>query len=155
MPRPKGHRYQYKYLGRTSKFTEEVVRKLDECAAVQASVSETCFYAGISRDTYYRWMEENRDLSDRLDDLRQKPFLKARQTIISRLDDVNVAFRFLEKMKPEEFPDILKIQLSGQINDGRTHTPQEDLDTIAKFHQELKDNITRRIINKAKQEEKI
>lgn len=143
----KPNQFRYKYVGRQSKLTPELVTKLEECAAVQASVAETCFYAGIARQTYYRWMDENPELSDRMADLRQKPFLRARQTIISRLDDVNTAFRFMEKIKPDEFADTLKMQHSGEIGDG---TPQEDKEVIAEFHARLKANMQKRIKEKSR-----
>lgn len=127
MARPNKHKKHYKYVGRPTKLSDEVVRKLEEAATIRATIPELCYYAGISRDTYYRWMKENPELSDRLDDLRQNPLLRARRTIIGRLDtDVNVAFRFLEKEKPEEYGEKIKIEHkhSEQIEGGQTdNTP--------------------------------
>jgi len=149
MARPTKRQQQYRYVGRATKLTEEVIRKMEECAAIRATVQELCFYAGIHRDTYYTWMKQNPELSDRLDDLRQKPFLKARQTIIGGLDDVNVAFKFMEKEKPEDYADILNIKHSGAI--GTEEISADDKEAIAAFHAILKENIKKRNIEKAKE----
>src|SRR3990167_5466658 len=141
-------KYRYRYVGRTSKLNEEMVRKLEEAAAVRATIQELCFYAGISKDTYYRWIKESPELNDRLEDLRQKPFLKARQTIISRLDDVNVAFKFMEKEKPDEYGERLNVKdIPSQSPDG-IH-PEDQL-LREEFKSKLKENIKKRWAEKEK-----
>lgn len=139
---------KYKYVGpgRPTKLTAEVVRKLEHAAAHQFSISETCFYAGIVRDTYYRWIEEFPELSDRLEELRQQPFVTARETIVGKLKDVNVAFKFMEKVKPEEFADTFKMQHEDSL------TPEEDKKLVAEFHAKLRANRNKRILEKAKTE---
>ncbi len=150
MARPTKHQFRYKYVGRTSKLTPEVVTKLEEASAVRSSIKEACFYAGISKQTYFRWMKENPELSDRLEDLRQKPFLHARRTIISRLDDVNVAFKFLEKEKPDEYGERLNMQHSVEIAQGGALHPEDDALRI-EFRERLRANIRKRWENKEQQ----
>jgi len=89
--------------GRPSKKTDSIVRKLEEATALDASIPEVCFYAGISKDTYYRWIKDDPKLSDRLKALRNKPVLKAREAIIKNLDDPNVSKWYLEKKMKKEF----------------------------------------------------
>ncbi|MBI5732612.1 hypothetical protein HY967_01480 [Candidatus Jorgensenbacteria bacterium] len=118
MARPKV-KYRYRYSNRQTKLTEECVRKLEEAASVQADVKQRCFYAGISRDTYYRWIKENPDLSDRLDDLYEKLPLKARENIARRisgestLGDIGLSKWLLERTQKDLTP---KLELSGQID---------------------------------------
>ena len=69
-----------------TKLSPEVVNKLEEVFALDGTVEEACFYAGISRQTYYVWIKNNKELHDRFEELRQRPFLKARQTIVKNLD---------------------------------------------------------------------
>jgi hypothetical protein len=44
--------------GRPSEFTDEVVKKLEESFAIDATVEEACFYANISRQSYYNNVKE-------------------------------------------------------------------------------------------------
>lgn len=146
MARPKKDKaYRYRYVGRTSKMTPEVVSKLEQAAAVRATISESCFYAGISRETYYQWIKQNPELSDRLDDLRQQPFLKARQTIVSRLDDPNIAFRFMEKEKPEDYAERIKVEHSGAVSDAGSAYPEDE-----KLRLEYKGKLLENIRERAK-----
>ena len=96
-------------VGRPTKFTEETRKKIEEATALDASIEEVCYYADISKDTYYRWLKENPEFSDRLDTLRQRPILKARKTIDDALGDPSFAFRYLEKKRRKEFGNNLDI----------------------------------------------
>jgi len=149
MATPSKKEEMYKYIGRPTKLTPESVRKLEEAAAVRATVRESCFYAGISADTYYKWMKESPELLERLEDLRQKPFLVARKTIIDSLNDVNVAFRFLEKEKPEEYGDRIKVEHSGNVQQGDTIHPDDEALRL-EFKTKLLANIRRRWDEKEK-----
>lgn len=96
--------------GRPIEFTEEVVKKLEDAFALDCSVSEACFYANITRQTYYNHVKEDaeegstqRELFDRFESLRNKPILKARQTIIKSLDNPQQAQWYLERKRKVEF----------------------------------------------------
>ncbi|MDD5068076.1 MAG: hypothetical protein PHN89_00545 [Candidatus Pacebacteria bacterium] len=90
--------------GRPSKMTPEVVKKLEEAFSIGASVSEACFYADISRETYYQWIKNNPELADRFEALKNKPILKARQTVVKALEtDPDIALKYLERKRKDEF----------------------------------------------------
>lgn len=89
-------------VGRPSEMTEEKVKKLEEVAALDGTIEEMCFYADISKTTYYNWLEKEPELVDRLNALRQRPILKARQTIVKNLDNPMGAQWYLER-KVKEF----------------------------------------------------
>lgn len=93
------------------KLSRDVVRKFEEAFAIDATVEEACFYAGISRDTYYRWIKFWPKLAEKYDRLRQKPMLKARQTIVNSLDNPDYAFKYAERKKKNEFS--LRTEISG------------------------------------------
>ncbi|HOL87212.1 MAG TPA: hypothetical protein PLK32_07655 [Defluviitoga tunisiensis] len=40
--------------GRKTVKSEEIIRKIEECAALGSSIEEIAFYAGIHRATLYR-----------------------------------------------------------------------------------------------------
>lgn len=97
-------------VGRPQEWGEEIVKKLEEVFAIDGTVSEACFYAGISRQLYYTYVKENaeegseeRKLYDRFQALRERPVLKARQTIVKGLDDINNAQWYLARKKKNEF----------------------------------------------------
>lgn len=97
-------------VGRPTEFTDEVVKKLEEAFALDCTVLEACFYANISRQTYYNNVDEKeeagskkRELFDRFEELRQRPFLKARQTIVKNLDQPEHAKWYMERKKKREF----------------------------------------------------
>ena len=102
-------------VGRPSKIDNDTVRKLELTASLDCTVTEMCFYADISRDTYYIWMKKDKQLSDRLTALRNKPILKARQEVIKGLDsNPEFALKYLERKLPEEFGIRRKIQHEGE-----------------------------------------
>lgn len=101
--------------GRPIEFTEDVVRKLEEAFALDCTVEEACFYADISRQTYYVKIKEKPELSDRFEELRQRPFLKARQTIIKSLDQPEHAKWYMERKKKKEFAPRQETEYSGSI----------------------------------------
>jgi len=53
-------------MARPSKYkgiSSLIVRKLTEAFKNDFTVQEACFYAGIAKDTYYRWKRENEEFS--------------------------------------------------------------------------------------------
>jgi hypothetical protein len=97
--------------GRPTKLTPEVRQKIEQAAALDATVKEICFYADISRETYYQWMKEDPAFSDRIEALRAKPMLKARETIVKSLEDPTHAFRYAEKKGGGEFNPAHKVEV--------------------------------------------
>lgn len=90
--------------GRPTKLTREVVKKLEEAFAIDATVEEACFYADISRETFYNWMRADKKLFDRLEALRARPVLTARTTVVNAIkSDSDLAMRYLERKRKGEF----------------------------------------------------
>lgn len=115
--------------GRPTKLTPEVRKKMEEAAALDASIPELCFYAGVTKQTYYNWKEQDPEFFDRLDELRNKPVLLARQTIMRGIaKDPNHAFRYVEKKRPKEFASTTKLEHSGAVD---TNLPPEQARTAA------------------------
>lgn len=106
---------------KSPKLTEDTIRKLEEAFSIDASVKEACYYADISTDTYYRWIKEYPELSYKLERLREKPVLKARQTVVKSLDQPDYAFKYLERKKKDEFS--LRSELTGK--DGKDLMPDQ------------------------------
>lgn len=93
-----------KKRGRPSKMTKITIGKLEQAISLGCDVKEACCYANIHPDTYYDWISKNKELSDRFNSLRSMLILKARMTLVNGLrDNPKLAFKFLERMLPEEF----------------------------------------------------
>lgn len=91
-------------LGRPTKLDSLIVKKLEEAFAFDSTIGEACFYAGISRQTYYTWMEANPDLLDRFEELRNTPVLAARKKVINAINtDTDTAQWYLERKRKSEF----------------------------------------------------
>lgn len=86
-----------------TKFTKPTVRKLEDAFSMGCNVVEACLHAGISRETYYKYIKKDKKLSDRLEQLKNEPILKARITVMNNLDNPKVAMWYLERKLPNEF----------------------------------------------------
>ncbi len=93
-------------MARPTKKTDEVVKKLEEAAALDCTIEEMCFYAGISKQTYYDYLKSDPALSDRLSALREQPVLAARKTIVKAIQtDKGTAAWYLERKRKKEFAE--------------------------------------------------
>lgn len=87
-----------------SKLTGEVVGKLKQAFAIDATVEEACFYAGINKTTYYDWQKKYPKLANELEQLRHTPVLTARQTVINAIKtNPEMALKYLERKRKREF----------------------------------------------------
>jgi len=104
-----------KKVGRPTKDTPEVRAKIEEAAALDASVEEIAFWANISRETYYEILKKDPVFSDRIDKLRQKPILAARQRAIKgATESYSNAMDYLKRKKKLEFGDKVDVTSNGE-----------------------------------------
>lgn len=93
-------------VGRPSDMTIPVVTKLIEAFNNGLSITEACRYSGISRPTYYRWLENDEWFRDKMDEAQGAPNIKAKSVIIQSINDkenpdVASAKWWLERKDPE------------------------------------------------------
>ncbi len=118
-------------VGRPTVMTDDIVMKLEQAFAIDATVEEACSYADISRNTFYEYLKNNPEYKDRIDELRQRPVLKARQTIVKALETPQYALEYLRRKKKAEFSDKTELEHSGKVTisqlldnlDDRQETP--------------------------------
>lgn len=96
-------------MSRPTEKTKDVIRKIEEAAALDCTIEEMAFFANIHRATLYRWIKEDKELSDRIDELKNSPVLKARQTVVSSLTNPEHAFKYLERKRKKEFGNNVDI----------------------------------------------
>ena len=126
-----------KDVGRPLEFTDVVVKKLEEAFSIDASVEEACFYADISRQTYYNNVKEGTPLFDRLTALRQRPVLKARQAVVQKLgESYSNAMDYLKRKKKLEFGDNIDVTSDKPIV---LQVSKEALDLINAINGKTKD----------------
>lgn len=98
-----------------SKLTNDVRVKLEQAAAIDASVEEMAYYCDVSRQTIYQWLKDDQELSDKIERLRSKPVLKARQTVASKLEDsYQNSMDYLKRKKKLEFGDNIDMTTDGK-----------------------------------------
>lgn len=103
-PVPKEPKVEKREPGRPSEMDPLKVKKLEEAFAFDATILEACLYAGISKQTYYNWLEKNPELVDRFEALRQTPILAAREKVVNSIkSDVDTARWYLERKQKKEF----------------------------------------------------
>lgn len=109
------------------KQTPEVIHKLEEAFAIDASVEEACYYADIAESTYYAWCKENEELSERFKRLRNKPILLARQTVNKKISEsYSNAMDYLSRKKKLEFSTRTETDLTTNGKDLTTDFSQEE-----------------------------
>ena len=114
------------------KFTDAYVKKLEEVFAMDGTVEEACYYANISRTSYYNWIKEKPELEEQFNRLRNKPVLKARQEVMKGLNCYSNAMDYLKRKKKTEFGDNIEIKSNLTLNfDGTfTATSKAERDSI-------------------------
>jgi len=91
-------------MARPTKLYKQTVKKLEEAFALGCSVKEACFYADITKQTYYNWTKKDQKLLDRFEALQQLPILKARKAVVKGLEgNPYFALKFLERKLKSEF----------------------------------------------------
>lgn len=103
-----------KAVGRPTLMTPETINKLEEVFGIGGSDKEACFYANISHQTLYNYQEEHPEFVERKEALKERPILKARQTIVKALENPADAKWYLEKKKRLEFGQNIDITSAGQ-----------------------------------------
>lgn len=92
-----------KLPGRPTVMTDDVLRKLEEVFALGGTDTEACFYADISTTALYEYQEKTPGFTERKASLKERPVLKARQTLVKSLDQPEHAKWYLERKRKNEF----------------------------------------------------
>ena len=124
--------------GKFTKLTDDIVKKLEEIFLLDGTVEEACFFAGISKQTLYNWFKDNPKMQERMDALRNEPFLKARRTIVKNLENPQYAFEYMKRKKKDEFSE--RAELTGKEGKDLNPTTEE----LAKTNNLLNDFLNSR-----------
>lgn len=84
----------------------EVVAQCKQVWAIGGSDAEAAAFAGISVFSLCRYLQRNPDIFELRNVLKQRPVLIARMTIFNNLHIPEVAWKYLERKRPDEFGKI-------------------------------------------------
>lgn len=92
-------------MSRPSKYKNTectVVRKLTEAFRNDFTIQEACSYAGIAKDTYYRWLKENEEFSDEIGRSKMFVLIQAKKVIAKSIAEgsIKASKWFLERRDP-------------------------------------------------------
>lgn len=95
-------------MARPTKLEVDVIIKLEAAFNNGYNITEACHYAGISRDTYYAWLESVDEFSDKMDHAQLMLHRKAKEIIALAINegDANLAFRYLQARDPDFKPKL-------------------------------------------------
>jgi transposase len=92
--------------GRPTQYTEEAVRLFEFAFGEGYNISQACQYVGISRETYYAWLEQHDGFSDKMEWAKGKMNRLAKEAVRDALKakDPNTARWFLDRRDPDFKP---------------------------------------------------
>ena len=131
--------------GRPSKIDEATIQKLEYAFSIGCTALEACCHADISKTAYYDYLKRNPEFTDRVELLKEKLPLKAREVIKTELEtgDAHTAKWFLERNKRKEFSTQQNIEQTTdlEITDNRDieKYSMEDLEALNAIHGKYKD----------------
>jgi len=105
-------------VGRPTKINDEVIELLRQAYLVGATNAEACAYAEIGERTLYDYLAENEDFSQRIDEWKLAPILKAKTTVVNKLNDVKNAQWYLERKAKKEYGANVDVTTDGDKLDG-------------------------------------
>ena len=103
--------------GRTSKYTEAVVRKLELAFKNDFNISQACDYANISRDTYYDWLEKKKGFSDKMEAAKSHLIRQAKINVARavRKGDLDTSKFVLERRAKDEYSTRQDVDMTGNV----------------------------------------
>ena len=83
---------------------EKIINDLQQAFWLDCTIMEACYYAWISKQTYYNLLDYKPKLKEKFDSLRNKPVLIARQELVKGLtNNPELALKYLERKRKDEF----------------------------------------------------
>lgn len=104
--------------GRPTVMTTEILAKLEHAFSLGCSDVEACLYADIGTTALYDYQKNNPDFTERKQQLKENPVLKARTNVMADIEsgDVDTSKWLLERKKKDEFGTKQSIDIGGQAN---------------------------------------
>ena len=107
-------------VGRPSVITPGVLDKLYYAFSIGCTDKEAYSHARISKDAFYNYQDANPYFKEYKEQLKQEPFLKARDSIMKGLKYPKIALKYMKYKKSKEFntKQIIDANITGDISLG-------------------------------------
>lgn len=121
-------------MGRDPIMTPERVKKLEEAFMNGLNVTEACSYSGITRQTYYNYMDEetgDKDFIDKITYAQNFVSIRAKQIVVEKMindKDVDLSKWWIERKDPEFKDKGVNVNVNPQEG---TKLTKEDKDELA------------------------
>jgi hypothetical protein len=118
-------------IGRPTKLNEKTVSLIESCIQNGWSISQTCYTAKISRETFYEWYRENEEFSDRINEAPNNLVQVAKKNILRAVveGDIKTSIWVIEKYSTGGFSAFS----GGDIPKNEIEVEDEALETILKI----------------------
>ncbi len=105
-------------MPRPKKVDNAVVGKLELAFMKGLNITEACDYAEISRDTYYKYIKDDRAFSDKMERAQTSLQRKAKINLADEIESGNIELSkyYLERKCKDEFSVKQQVELSGGIS---------------------------------------
>lgn len=117
---------------RLTKYDETIVKKLEAAFHNAHNIQEACYYADISKTTFYNWLAEDDNFSYRMSVAQGKVNMKAKEIVAQAIaaGDASVALRYLMLRDPDFKP---KVENTGDPDVAETRNSlKEAINAISK-----------------------
>ncbi len=128
------------------KSEKAVITKCEEVWALGGTDAEASFYANITGASLSRYLAEKPKVKEFRNRLREKPILKARQTINNNLDDPTTARWYLEKKRSKEFSNKLEVAHDVEVSHSITPESQNAIDNLFELFETNAREIEKKVI---------
>lgn len=104
--------------GRPTVMTEKVVKELEEAFSRGFSDIEACLYVNISKQALYDYCHKNPAFTDRKEDLKKTPLMKARNNIYNAIEDgdTDMSKWYAERKAKREFSTRVEQEIEGKVD---------------------------------------
>lgn len=105
-------------VGRPTKMTAEMVKKLEYGFMKGLTDDECCLFCDITKQTLYNYCHEHPDFFDRKELLKKKPSVAAKINVVESIEagDPDTSKWYLERRNKEEFSTKQDVGVTGSIN---------------------------------------
>jgi hypothetical protein len=103
-------------VGRPTKLTNDTVTKLESIFKIGGTTEEACSYALISRETYYRWLDEDKDFMTKMESAKHYSDIVAKNIVVDSMhkdQNLDTAKWWLEK---RQFKNVPLVDINQQFN---------------------------------------
>lgn len=94
--------------------TPEVIERLRTAYIVGANDKEAYGFADISHETFYNYIERHPEFREQINRWQEEPILKAKTTVVNKLNDVKNAQWYLERKAKKEYGANVDVTTDGK-----------------------------------------